>query len=70
VSDCTCHACIKRLDLREGGLPMNMTRMIVCPVCGDKRCVHAHDHEAPCAKADIYAHNAWVERHLPGRSPL
>lgn len=37
-------------------------RMIVCPSCGDKRCVHARDHEAPCAKDDIYAHNAWVEK--------
>ena len=37
-------------------------RMIVCPSCGDKRCVHASDHTAPCAKDDIYAHNAWVER--------
>lgn len=36
--------------------------MIVCPVCGDKRCIHAVNHEAPCAKADIYAHKAWVER--------
>lgn len=38
-------------------------RMAVCPTCGDKRCVHAKDHEAPCAKDDIYAHNLWVERH-------
>lgn len=37
-------------------------RMIVCPVCGDKRCVHASNHDAPCAQTDIYAHNAWVER--------
>ena len=37
-------------------------RFVVCPVCGDKRCIHAASHEAPCAKADIYAHNAWVQR--------
>lgn len=65
---CTCHACIKRNDLRsDGGLPLNLSRMITCPNCGDKRCVHAHDHEAPCAKADLFAHNAWVEKHLYDR---
>ena len=37
-------------------------RFVVCPVCGDKRCLHANNHAAPCAKTDIYAHNAWVER--------
>lgn len=37
-------------------------RMVVCPKCGDKRCIHAVSHEAPCAKTDLYAHNAWVER--------
>lgn len=39
-------------------------RFVVCPKCGDKRCIHAVSHEAPCAKADLYAHNAWVERIL------
>jgi hypothetical protein len=67
TSTCTCHACIKRNDLCENGLPLNMTRMIVCSVCGDKRCVQAMDHEAPCALVDIYAHNAWVEREMVRR---
>ena len=53
---CWCHACrpITFADMR----------MVACPTCGDKRCLHALRHEAPCAKADIYAHNAWVERIL------
>lgn len=64
-TQCTCLACIKRYDLRsEGGLPLSMTRMIVCPVCGDKRCLHAKNHEAPCAKYDIYAHNTWIEQNM------
>jgi hypothetical protein len=47
--------------------PMNYAdpasiRMIVCPVCGDKRCVHAKDHAAPCAMSNIYEHNLFVER--------
>ncbi len=43
---------------------MEDMRMVVCPKCGDKRCIHAADHEAPCALNDIYAHNAWVEGKL------
>ena len=39
-------------------------RMVLCPTCGDKRCIHAVSHDAPCAKTDINAHNAWVERIL------
>ncbi len=39
-------------------------RFVVCPECGDKRCIRAVSHEAPCAKTDLYAHNAWVERIL------
>ena len=48
----------------ESGWPSLAVRMMVCPVCGDKRCVHAKYHEAPCAKSDIFAHNAWVECNL------
>lgn len=61
---CSCLTCIRKRGDIVYGLPREMTEMIVCPVCGDKRCVHAKDHEAPCAKTDIYAHNAWIERHL------
>lgn len=65
---CQCRRCLQ--ERNEGDtigslfLPATATRMIVCPVCGDKRCVHAYDHEAPCAKTDIFEHNLWVERHL------
>ena len=43
--------------------PITVTdmRMVVCPTCGDKRCIHALNHDAPCAKDDLYAHNIWVE---------
>ena len=34
----------------------------MCPECGDKRCIHAFNHDAPCAKINLYAHNLWVER--------
>lgn len=43
-------------------ITMDDMRFVVCHNCGDKRCVHATYHEAPCAKTDIYAHNSFVER--------
>ena len=38
-----CFRCIGNRRLR-GGLTVGMTRMIVCPTCGNKRCPHATDH--------------------------
>lgn len=44
---CYCYNCNKdRKD--EGGFPWVMTRMIVCPKCGNKRCPHATDHNLDC----------------------
>ena len=51
---CWCHTCEP--------VTFAFQRMVVCPKCGDKRCIHAVNHDAPCAKTDLYAHNAWVER--------
>ena len=66
---CQCRQCLR--DRKEGlylgkdwFIPAEATRMIVCSVCGDKRCIHAMTHEAPCAKDDIYGHNAWIDRHM------
>ena len=42
-----CFRCIGNRRLR-GGLTVGMTRMIVCPTCGNKRCPHATDHGYPC----------------------
>jgi hypothetical protein len=36
-------------------------RLHVCPICRDKRCIHAMNHHAPCAQFNSYKHNAWVE---------
>lgn len=64
---CQCRRCLR--ERNEGAavagvfIPGEALQMIVCQVCGDKRCVHAYDHEAPCAKTNIYGHNSWVERH-------
>ena len=47
---CVCHACIYHHDLRgpDGLLPLNLTRMILCPDCGNKRCPRAQDHRNEC----------------------
>ena len=65
---CQCRQCLRDraegTHMQWGFVPAEATRMIVCPVCGDKRCIHAMNHIAPCAKADIYGHNAWAERNM------
>lgn len=64
-AQCWCRACERKTAaaaIGRGDFFGSLPRFIVCPHCGDKRCLHAWSHEAPCAKADLYAHNAWVER--------
>ena len=58
---CWCSTCLP--------VTLDDMRMVACHVCGDKRCVHAKDHSAPCARHDIYAHNSWVEQHLLFKPP-
>jgi len=71
---CQCRQCLRDrgegTHMQWGFVPAEATRMIVCQVCGDKRCIHALNHEAPCAKEDIYAHNAWVERNMTHNAEL
>lgn len=47
---CWCHKC------NEGrlvnGIPFAMTQMIVCPICGNKRCPHASDHALACTASN------------------
>ena len=47
---CWCHKC------NEGrlvnGVPFAMTQMIVCPICGNKRCPHASDHALACTASN------------------
>ena len=45
---CECHRCIKEKDLRDGAFPLNSTKMILCPECGNKRCPKASDHRLAC----------------------
>ena len=46
-----CHRCIREFGLRHPEIPslmLDSARMIVCDVCGFKRCPHASDHRLAC----------------------
>ena len=51
---CQCRRCIKEHDIREpsSNLPLDMTRMILCPTCGNKRCPKASDHRLDCTDSN------------------
>lgn len=47
---CWCHKCNE--DRFVNGIPYNLTRMILCPECGNKRCPHAADHGLACTNSN------------------
>ncbi len=51
---CECHQCIKDHNLKypRTGLPLNTMRMILCPICGNKRCPHASNHRFECTRSN------------------
>jgi hypothetical protein len=49
MSKCNCRKCLLDRDERGfQGMPVAMTRMILCRICGCKRCPHATDHNYAC----------------------
>lgn len=49
VANCmNCHECLKGKVHPATGLPTLSLRMILCPVCGNKRCPKASDHQLAC----------------------
>lgn len=50
--NCGCRQCRRDRDehFMFGGakLPIEMSMMIVCSICGNKRCPHAKDHRNEC----------------------
>lgn len=50
VYDCWCFNCLK--DKKENGLPIPLTRMILCPSCGNKRCPRATWHGLECTNSN------------------
>lgn len=66
-----CNNCHKCLSGKTGviSLPITSTRMIVCPVCGNKRCPKASDHELECTgsnepgqKGSVYGYSAAISK--------
>lgn len=54
---CGCRACLR--ERKEGEwfsenffVPAENLMMIVCPVCGNKRCPHANDHRNACTNSN------------------
>lgn len=47
---CWCYNCLK--DMKEDGWPIPLTRMILCPDCGNKRCPKATDHNNACTNSN------------------
>ncbi len=45
---CQCRKCLRDRDERIDGMPVEMTRLITCPTCGNKRCPHASAHTYVC----------------------
>jgi hypothetical protein len=48
---CSCRQCLRDRDEKsESGLPAEITFMILCAKCGNKRCPHATNHQLACTK--------------------
>ena len=49
TSECKCRKCINDLNImRDDVFRLDFTMMIVCPVCGNKRCPKATWHANEC----------------------
>ena len=46
---CPCRHCEEQRGDTINGFPSAWSHMIVCPICGNKRCPHADNHTSPCA---------------------
>ena len=46
----SCHKC--RSGRAEGALGITFGAMIICPICGNKRCPHATDHRNACTNSN------------------
>jgi hypothetical protein len=62
ATECGCHRCLIERKVEYEGLPIAMVRMVLCPICGNKRCPHASDHRLECTgsndpgqKGSVYA---------------
>ena len=50
---CQCHRCMDAAGFEHPfRWPSNVHGFIVCPICGNKRCPHASNHELPCTNSN------------------
>jgi hypothetical protein len=62
---CICLRCIDEKKLTAtafDSVPLNYTRMIVCGLCGNKRCPRASDHRLECAGSNSAGQEGSVYR--------
>ena len=57
IEGCPCLRCCKANETAPGTLmghpiPLEMTRMFVCCLCGNKRCPHSDDHRNACTQSN------------------
>lgn len=58
---CQCRECLKeRNEVGDGGLPIEMSRMILCETCRNKRCPHATSHRYTCTGSNEPGQNGSV----------
>ena len=50
VNQCECRECNQ--DTLVNGIPYALTRMILCPTCGNKRCPKATNHNLECTNSN------------------
>lgn len=52
-TECNCYRCLtERNACDAAGWPIALTRMILCPTCGCKRCPHSTDHRLVCTDSN------------------
>jgi hypothetical protein len=53
---CGCRLCLDKGPLIEVlpglSMPATMSRMVLCPTCGNKRCPHATSHSLACTNSN------------------
>jgi len=52
TNECGCYRCLEESGATIDGMPIQFTRMVLCPTCGNKRCPHASDHRNACTNSN------------------
>lgn len=53
---CQCRRCLRErketVKMDGYDVPVEFSRLIVCSICGNKRCPHANDHRHGCTQSN------------------